>query len=441
MIKFICCLLLLCCIYICKGQSVKVESPIKIGQKIPDLEFNGVLNASYTSINFSSFKDRLILLDFWATWCSACVREFPKLNTLQDQFKEALQVLLINASSDDDINKITIFLKKYQQNNRRILSMPIIIGDKQLRKYFPHKSLPHIVWIYKGKLYAVTSADEVTATNIQAVLNGDTSVMRQKEDVINFDSTNPLLMNGDKKYESFLLQRSVFTRYINGLGSKVGRSVTVEGTFRKMFFINQGIIKLYTITNPGLAGNRIMIDLQDQQHLIYEETNNKLDRANLYCYELTMPINTSENEMYTTIHKDLDKQFGLFSRMERRTVNCYILTRTGATDSLFKAKYIRKKDSFGTEGNVHNFYNQPLSVLLQMLNYQVPGKPFRPVVLDETGYKGMVDLELSISDFEDLDAVKKALLPYGLNLEQGKREINMLVISNALSETNQASFF
>ena len=49
---------------------------------VPDLAF---LDGEGRRVDLSEFKDRLVLLNLWATWCAPCVKEMPALDSLQAQ--------------------------------------------------------------------------------------------------------------------------------------------------------------------------------------------------------------------------------------------------------------------------------------------------------------------------------------------------------------------
>lgn len=52
-------------------------------------------------VRFSAHRGKVVLLNFWATWCPPCRREFPSLSRLQRLFKPAeLAVLAVNVGED-----------------------------------------------------------------------------------------------------------------------------------------------------------------------------------------------------------------------------------------------------------------------------------------------------------------------------------------------------
>ena len=63
------------------------------------------------SVDITRFKGKVLLINFWATWCAPCVREIPSLLSMQDQFgTKNLQLILINYGETQ--KKIQNFVEK-----------------------------------------------------------------------------------------------------------------------------------------------------------------------------------------------------------------------------------------------------------------------------------------------------------------------------------------
>lgn len=85
------------------------DHPGQIAQTAPDFT---VHNGSQT-IRLSQFRGKLVILNFWATWCAPCIDELPSLQELQKQ-RPDIQVLAV--SIDDDPAAYAAFLKQYDIN-------------------------------------------------------------------------------------------------------------------------------------------------------------------------------------------------------------------------------------------------------------------------------------------------------------------------------------
>ena len=56
-----------------------------------------------TELNFSKYKGRVLLVDFWATWCPPCKKSMPFLNHLHNEYHARdFEVLAINVDEDSD---------------------------------------------------------------------------------------------------------------------------------------------------------------------------------------------------------------------------------------------------------------------------------------------------------------------------------------------------
>ena len=77
-------------------------------------------------VTLSASKGKVILLNFWATWCGPCRAEIPDLIELQNKYKDRLQILGI-AVDDDDPDAVKKFVGKFHIN------YPIALATEDLR--------------------------------------------------------------------------------------------------------------------------------------------------------------------------------------------------------------------------------------------------------------------------------------------------------------------
>jgi thiol-disulfide isomerase/thioredoxin len=81
------------------------------------------------TISTASLKGKVVIVNFWATWCPPCRAEIPDLIALQDKYKDQLQI--IGISDDDDPPAV---VKKWAGDHH--MNYPIVMSNDALRKIF-----------------------------------------------------------------------------------------------------------------------------------------------------------------------------------------------------------------------------------------------------------------------------------------------------------------
>jgi peroxiredoxin len=95
-----------------------------------------VLNDSMgTPIGLSDYKGRVVLLNFWATWCHGCVLEIPYLIEFQEKYKDS-GFSVIGVSMDEDWKPVKAYIREKNVN------YPVVIGNEGLGKLYGLNSMP-----------------------------------------------------------------------------------------------------------------------------------------------------------------------------------------------------------------------------------------------------------------------------------------------------------
>jgi len=83
------------------------------GEKDSEL-FIEKLNLStldHEPIQMSAYKDKILILNLWATWCKPCIKEMPDMETMMTQLPEEFELLL---ASNEDVDRIKKFRESKQ---------------------------------------------------------------------------------------------------------------------------------------------------------------------------------------------------------------------------------------------------------------------------------------------------------------------------------------
>ena len=109
------------------------------------------MNIKQKNVNLDDFKGKLIILNFWATWCAPCKEEMPSLDELQLNTKlNNLKIFPINIGQED-ISKSESFFKELNIQNLDIyIDAPITLAKK-----FSLRGVPTtIIFNKEGKEFA-----------------------------------------------------------------------------------------------------------------------------------------------------------------------------------------------------------------------------------------------------------------------------------------------
>ena len=119
----------------CSKEKAKETSPSnnEIQQQVNTSQSNKMKAPDFTltstngkKINLSDYKGKIVILDFWATWCGPCRRGVPDLVDIQKEFKNKVVVIGISLDDQRTMNDIPPFMKQYGIN------YPIVYGTNKV---------------------------------------------------------------------------------------------------------------------------------------------------------------------------------------------------------------------------------------------------------------------------------------------------------------------
>ncbi len=405
---------------------------LKIGDQVPDILIDKIINNDKRSIRTSDYKDKLLVLDFWDTYCTVCIASMPKLDSLQRVFGDQIKLLSVTYQPEEMISK---FFKTSRFLNERNppVNRASVVDDRILRSYFRYETNPHVVWINKGKVVAITGGEYITKTNIQALLDGKAVDWVLKTE--RFDSStpfvtlNPLWQDAsDSPYYGY----SVLTGQATGVpeeGSIHFIQDTVNHHTRVAIF-NQDIFTTYRMllfntrsdeynmkifyinTHPS----RTILDVKDPSRITYKKEYGEYTdwfKKNALCYEQVKRGLVDKTFMASLAIQDLNSRLGLYVRYERRKVKCLVFVKTNkpVTDT-------RDIEKGG-------------AVILSFLINNLDSNAKYPPAIDETGFTGGLNFQ---STDGTIAGLRKEMQRHNLDLIEAEREIEVMVISDVQAQ-------
>ncbi|HET7116309.1 MAG TPA: TlpA disulfide reductase family protein [Hanamia sp.] len=426
------------------SKSFSQESGIKIGETCPDVVLSHIINFKTDHARISDFKGKLLILDFWATWCAPCVSMIPVTDSLQKEFEGKIQILPV---TDQDASTTTAFLNNIK-HYKNIL-MPSVTNDTELRTLFPHVEIPHYVWLDENsKVIAITGAEQLTGDIIKDFLNKKKETLPIKEDLYKtIQEHAPMFVIGneiitgntthfEKIYNSDLLYHSVITRYIDGFGCEQGTDSTritckntSIGNLYRMAVSHYNLLSLGSNSTIWEVNNEIVKKMSDSAGEAHSNTRAEINdwmNQYTYCYELKFPKKLNDKK-YDLMLQDLNNYFGtiynIVGGLERRKIMCLALIKTSKNTMPDTSA---TKNQYSINPYHLQLKNASVHELIALLSINLD--TFPPLV-DETHDDTKMDIDINCN-LSDINSLNKALMPYGLQLVEKIAERDMIVIKD-----------
>ena len=122
-----------------KAYFLKADSKLAmIGKSAPDFSSTDI---NGNPITLKDYRGKVVLLDFWATWCGPCIAEMPNVKKIYNTHKD-MGFVVIGISLDDDASEVCDFLKECELPWRQIFDGQ----DGHLKKLFQIRGIPSL-WL------------------------------------------------------------------------------------------------------------------------------------------------------------------------------------------------------------------------------------------------------------------------------------------------------
>lgn len=470
---------------VCIGQAEIVryakahtKEELNVGDRMPDISLGSVINNHTGKTRFSQFKGKLVILDFWSTYCTVCMDLLPHMAKLQQEFGDSIQIFLVDPIETQEQIRQRLQLpglKKY-----KFPDLPCIVDAKKLGKLFPTPmGMPHHIWINQAGIiilrggfpntYSEKIRDFLAGKKVYSMSDDNSSAL--------FDKRVPYYKI--KGLQAPLSFGSYFTPRDNnyagfGGGTAIEIVDSAAHTIRNTF-VNQNLLELYifaynfrqlrtSVLQTCVYSPNFFSDLTTDADYYVLNVNDTLRYTNMFlygqrdkneyrdkdfiksvfCYEQLSPINWSQGERRLQMQMDLrgyfGSKYGVDCKVDKKTVPCYIIVRRSDTSTLESKqtdyterrfeKNGKKWISYSHNDFTYTIYNSLSGQFDSVQQAQHSGL----FIFNETGIKSYVDITLpDPSEVKDIEDIRAALLDYGMDIIKSEKEIPVLV----LTEKNQ----
>jgi thiol-disulfide isomerase/thioredoxin len=136
---FICALSILASMLTQCARGPSGEEPPEVGHQAPNFKLSDLAGRE---VSLDQYRGKIVMLDFWATWCGPCRLSMPMLEKLQKEYPNDLALLAINLAEPPDLVRSYI-------ERQHISSTVLLDQDGKVGETYGSDSIPMQVLIDK----------------------------------------------------------------------------------------------------------------------------------------------------------------------------------------------------------------------------------------------------------------------------------------------------
>ena len=371
------------------------------GNLFPNHIFRPVINLAKGEIDIHKMPNKIIILNFWGTWCAPCIPEMDTLSKLQDRYSPNIQVIAV---SNDNTQRLKNYLAKrptkillasdtanffYRSVGFNSVGQSIIIGrDKRIVALVHSNSI-------NEKMIQSLMDNKSIPSSAEFIFAGNANENKDRFGVDSLTEENICL-------RSYMPDMSTMSQTYPG--RLIGRRKSYFNTCAEVLF-------------------KDAFDINSQSQVVYE-IDKKLvcdfsDKNNLLCFDFLVR-ETQKDSFNIIMQKTLNAILPFKARIDQKELPVLVLKRndaelliqpSNATDSMM-----------WSSGRGFNGKNMDFSNFISYLTNAL-GKP----VINETGLTGKYDIKTE-NAFSSKEEVIKAIGKIGFRTEESRKKMPILII-------------
>ena len=358
-----------------------------IGQNAPELDIEKYLQAPEGKKSLSALKGKVVVLEFWATWCAPCVAEIPHLNQLSEEFRDK-QVQFISVT-DESEDIIAPFLKRQEMKSWIGLD-----ADRSAFEAYGVRGIPRTFLIdQKGIIAASLHPVGLSSDLIEKVIAGK-KIERPKlpkPKTVENEGTDPI----------FKILIAPTEKEGGRSSSKISKGYKQQEAESRP--LHQILSMAYGVLQTRIIGPKALLESR---------------------YEISVRLPTNQFELL--FQQALTASLQLRVSNQKKSVEVFVLTAGEDSAEKLKPTVMGSSGSMsmGGRGKIKTM-NGEISMLANTLE-----SVLERVVEDGTGIEGKYDWEITYDEDDPNSVIAVLEEQLGLRIRKEQREIEFLVVND-----------
>lgn len=402
------------------GQKTEIETKLN-GVTVRSIQGKEMVDYDL----LSKFKRKIVIIEFWETWCRGCIEGMSHLRKLQNKYPNDLKVICI---SSDGFEKTVNYISK------NTLPFDFIFDEqKKMHTIFPHSEIPYSVIIDKnGKVQAETYPYYITEIQIEQMILGKSIDVPL---VKNFDKNDLGKKKSQTSLVSFDLQRSELgegpylkaSQYQNKVrivtGYKANSFIDTVETVKEYIAGSKSILELYQLAYNDVQATRFIFS--NELDYIKSSQPNCL-------YNLNFAISNLLGDFNTVLTNQLNSSFGFDTQKIKKDTIALVLKKVVLNGNSIKLANLKKERALETYISNYEFFRiNGNQINVHEIAYYIGTKT---KLLVEVENEEDLNYELNINMDKPTTNINEWLSYFekeGLYLVQEKRTVEFIKIRKA----------
>jgi len=136
-----------------------------------------LLGSDGSNVTADSVRGRVVILEFWATWCTPCEAELRNFNSIYKKYRTdtSVKFIAVNADGSDDISAVKDRARSYFE--KRGLDLPVAFASRTMSQQLGVRAVPALVFLDMNENVRLIHYGGDVSVDLEALIDSEISLL------------------------------------------------------------------------------------------------------------------------------------------------------------------------------------------------------------------------------------------------------------------------